>query len=240
MICVSIVSHQHGNFLPQLLIQLKKFSEISQIILTFNISEQQVSLPEMPNILVIHNTSKQGFGKNHNTAFRLCKQPYFCVLNPDIEFNDNPFTSLLRTIEEKEAALVAPKILSLILEKEDSIRKFPTIQSLLAKFFKGTDGKCCDERANTQNIIYPDWVAGMFMLFRTVDFSTINGFDERYFLYYEDVDICARLHKAKKSIVADLNVKAIHHAQRTSHRNLRYMRWHLSSMLRYLWIHRDL
>ena len=76
------------------------------------------------------------------------------------------------------------------------------------------------------------------MLFRSSDFAAIEGFDERYFLYYEDVDICARLHKANKTIVADLNATAIHHAQRASRKNLRHMRWHLTSMIRYLWLHR--
>lgn len=47
--------------------------------------------------------------------------------------------------------------------------------------------------AVNEKIIYPDWVGGMFMLFRRETFAQLGGFDQRYFLYYEDVDLCARL-----------------------------------------------
>ena len=52
--------------------------------------------------------------------------------------------------------------------------------------------------------IYPEWVAGMFMLFVSEKFNLINGFNNKYFLYYEDVDICARLWKKKFKIIIDI------------------------------------
>jgi GT2 family glycosyltransferase len=73
----------------------------------------------------------------------------------------------------------------------------------------------------------------MFMLFKPDLFSAVDGFDERYHLYYEDVDICARLKIAGYRIMACPTVSVIHSARRESHRNLRYMKWHLQSMLRF-------
>ena len=237
MITVSIVSHNHGSLLPELLAQLQNFPQISQIIITLNI-EEPISLPTIPCLTIHRNPSPKGFGSNHNAAFLHSTQPYFCILNPDIEFQSNPFPQLLHTLERHQATLVAPQILSATLQPEDNIRAFPTLHSLLGKLVYGAEGR--HPHPTGHDKLFPDWIAGMFMLIRSSDFAAIGGFDERYFLYYEDVDICARLHKANKTIVADLNATAIHHAQRASRKNLRHMRWHITSMIRYLWLHRDL
>jgi N-acetylglucosaminyl-diphospho-decaprenol L-rhamnosyltransferase len=73
----------------------------------------------------------------------------------------------------------------------------------------------------------------MFMLFPREIFKEIGGFDERYFLYYEDVDLCARLTLAGYRILLCNTVSAIHDARRSSHKNLRYMRLHLLSIIRF-------
>ena len=73
----------------------------------------------------------------------------------------------------------------------------------------------------------------MFMVFRATVFRELGGFDERYFLYYEDVDLCWRLHRKKLRAAILPTVRATHDARRTSHRSLRYLRWHTASMLRF-------
>ena len=114
-------------------------------------------------------------------------------------------------------------------EVEDSMRPFPNPFSILAKAlpFNRHHTKV------TELIDKPYWVAGMIMLFNSKVFKSIGGFDERYFLYYEDVDICARLRLSGCKIVYCPEVSVVHAAQRTSHRNLQYFRWHLTSMVRY-------
>ena len=79
----------------------------------------------------------------------------------------------------------------------------------------------------------PDWAAGMFMLFRSDAFRRVNGFDENYHLYYEDVDICARLRAAGLCVVVDPRAQVVHFGGRRSHREMRYLRWHLASMMRF-------
>jgi len=83
------------------------------------------------------------------------------------------------------------------------------------------------------DLIHPDWVGGMFMLFRRSVFESLHGFDERYYLCYEDVDICARLKLSNLQTVLCSSSPIVHHAQRSSHSNIRYLRWHLLSMLRF-------
>jgi hypothetical protein len=73
----------------------------------------------------------------------------------------------------------------------------------------------------------------MFMLFPACTYQSVGGFDERYFLYYEDVDLCARLRLLGHEIVLCPDATVMHHARRASHRNFRYLRWHLGSMARF-------
>ena len=234
MIAVSIVSHGHGEMVEGLVARLLKFAEVSQIIVTRNISEI-LSFPADRRITLIDNVAPKGFGANHNAAFAACRQPYFCPLNPDIQFTVNPYPSLLSAIEQSGAAMVAPMVKAPSGVIEDSVRYFPTFFSVLRKLLGGHDGRYpLVEKAEPFS---PEWIAGMFMLFRSAAFEKLGGFDERFFLYYEDVDICTRVWKSGMRILVSPRVSVIHEARRDSHRNLRHLRWHLVSMLRYFGKH---
>lgn len=204
--------------------------EVGQIIVTRNIPES-LTLPKDTRIHLIDNPCPAGFGANHNAAFRQCNQPCFCPLNPDIQFENNPFPLLLAAMEEAGAVVAAPLVRNSLGDVEDNIRTFPTMRSLLSKALGVSDGRCL--LSGDSPIFFPEWVAGMFMLFRSDAFKQLRGFDERFFLYYEDVDICVRAWKAGMKVIACPFVSVVHDAQRDSHRNVRYMRWHLASMIRY-------
>lgn len=234
MISISIVSHDHGSTAEQLVIDLLAYVEVGQVIVTHNIPVP-LTLPIDARILEINNHLPAGFAANHNAAFKHCTQPHFCSLNPDISLQNNPFPPLLAAMRDTGAAIAAPLALDPSGQIDDSVRNFPTIRSLLSKAM----GKPCDacKVDRMQPYLHPDWVAGMFMLFRSDDFRRLQGFDERFFLYYEDVDICARAWKTGMKVVVCPSVSVIHDAQRTSHRNFRYMRWHLASMAHYFCKH---
>lgn len=218
----------------QLVADVLTCPEVGQVIVTRNIPES-LTLPQDVRILVIDNTASAGFAANQNAAFRFCALPYFCPLNPDIQLQGNPFPSLLSALQEVDDAIVAPLVRNPLGDAEDSIRFFPTITSLLSKALGWTDGHY--NLKNYQSVFYPEWVAGMFMLFRSSAYKELNGFDERFFLYYEDVDICARAWKAGLKVLACPSVSVVHDARRDSHKNLKYLRWHLTSIIRYFWKH---
>jgi N-acetylglucosaminyl-diphospho-decaprenol L-rhamnosyltransferase len=230
MITVSIVSHRHGPLLRPLLTQLLACPEVSATVVTRNIPEK-LDLPADARVHITDNAAPAGFGANHNAAFRRCETPMFCVVNPDIALPGNPFPVLLDCLAQNHAALAAPLVITPAGLTEDNLRYFPTPLSLLAKALGGRDGRY--EIANDQRTVSPDWVAGMFMLFRSSAFMRVGGFDEGFFLYYEDVDICARLRQYGESIVACPTARVVHAAQRTSRYNPRYALWHMSSMGRY-------
>lgn len=233
-VTVSIVSHGHGAMVAALLADLAAHCSAGiNVILTFNIPESTVlgdaALP-FP-LKIIRNAAPRGFGANHNAAFRECNDAYFCVLNPDIRIDGNPFPALVDELRAAGVGVAAPKIMSPAGTIEDSARRFPTAGFLVCKLL----GRATDLDYDIgQGAISPDWVAGMFMLFRAPVFAQLQGFDERYFLYYEDVDLCRRLRKLGYQIRLVPAVSAVHDARRDSHRTLRHLRWHLASVLRFL------
>jgi len=234
MVSVSVVSHGHGELVQQLLKDLARCNAVPlEIILTQNVSEP-ISLgaaQESLKISVCQNTRPKGFAANHNTAFRASKGAYFCVLNPDVRLPQDPFPQLLSGLKDPDIGLIAPRVVDPEGRTEDNARRFPTLKSLCGKAL-GISGRL--NYAKTTKPLEPDWVAGMFMLFKAEAFRKVGGFDERYFLYYEDVDICARLGTMGFRIRLDPTITVIHDARRESHRNPAYLAWHLQSMLRFL------
>lgn len=234
LISVSVVSHGHGAMVVSLIKSLLVCEEVKQIIVTRNVPEP-LAIPVDDRIILLDNKAPKGFGENHNAAFQHCKQPYFCPLNPDIALYGSPFGVLVCEMEKSNASVVAPLVVAPTGSVEDSVRHFPNLRSLARKIWRGADGGY-DLKLNDP-IFSPDWVAGMCMLFRSADYARLNGFDQGYFLYYEDVDICARAWKAGMKIIVCPSVAVIHDARRDSHRSLRHLRWHLASMGRYFFRH---
>jgi N-acetylglucosaminyl-diphospho-decaprenol L-rhamnosyltransferase len=78
-----------------------------------------------------------------------------------------------------------------------------------------------------------DWLAGMFLLVRSDAFRASGGFDERYFMYSEDAELCLRLQLRGGRIRQVPAARVVHAAQRASRRSWQHFRWHVTSLLRY-------
>lgn len=234
LVDVSVVGHAHGHMVGNLVAKLQTFPEVGQIILTRNIPDDD-GVVAAENTLIIQNATPNGFGANHNAAFAHAAAPYFCVINPDIELPANPFPALLSALNASGAPLLAPAVVNSAGSPEDSARRFPTLWQLATKLLGGHDGRYALQP--TQVPMPVDWVAGMFMIFRAEDFKAIGGFDEKFFLYYEDVDICTRFWKAGRPVMVCPQVQVVHDAQRASRKNWQFMKWHAASMARYFWKH---
>lgn len=235
MISISIVSHGQGRLVLQILRDLSLLLDPAsvEIFLTLNVAED-LSFGTVDSgcpLTIIRNPRPRGFGANHNAAFLRATGEWFCVMNPDIRISRNPFPVLTREISRFGGAVIAPAVLAPDGRIEDSIRHFPTLSSLIRKVTRAGDGRYPFHLGDETFVA--DWVAGMFMLFRAESFASIGGFDEAFFMYYEDVDLCMRFGLAGQRVLACPRAQVVHDARRTSRRNLQYMRWHARSMIRY-------
>ncbi len=232
-ITLSIVSHRQNILVNQLLDDVQRHcADRVALVLTENVADPtplatgSLSCP----VERIANDRVKGFGANHNAAVDRCASPYFCVVNPDIRLPADPFPQLLRQFADPSVAVAGPLVLNPAGGIEDSARRYPTVRRL---FWKLLGNKQADYPTD-RGPLDVDWVAGMFLLFRTEAFRSIRGFDERYFLYYEDIDICRRLRRSGKRVIYDPGARVVHDARRASRRDARYARHHIASALRFL------
>lgn len=235
---VSVVSHGQCGITAQLLQDIQYYCRgvALQVTVTLNIPETlcfDADRFDYP-VHLLRNVKPQGFSANHNAAFRhgrrINPSRYFCIVNPDIRFTSNPFPELVNCLENTGAGVVAPLVLNAEGRVEDSARRFPTPLAILARAL-GKNRQ--PDYAVDRGTVSPDWVAGMFMLIPVETYHRIGGFDERYFLYYEDVDLCARMRLAGFGVRLCPAVQVVHEARRQSHREWRYLKWHVTSALRF-------
>lgn len=223
---VSIVSHGQQALMIPLLEQLERYCRecIAQVVVTVNVPETALIKPSDWSFPVemLENRRPQGFGANHNAAFAYCRTPWFLVLNPDIRLDADVLGTMLGAAAPS-AGVLAPRI-----HEPAAHRSGPEPH-------RGLLTPCEIVRRNRPGYRTPPspaWVAGMFMLFRADAFRQVGGFDERFFMYGEDFDVCARLRLAGSQIQIFEDLRVRHEARRASRKDWRHLHWHVSSLMR--------
>lgn len=225
-ITLSVVSHGQAGLVSQLFADLARLNPptLAKVVLTLNDpSEAALSWPTLPVPLHTQvNVVRRGFGANHNAAFAHCDTAYFLVVNPDIRLNADALGALVAAVQPQDGVL-APVVREPDGTRADFARQIITPATLIQRHVL-RDAQTPPGATH--------WVAGMFMLFPREAFAACGGFDEHYFLYCEDFDICARLQLAGKAVHVVEEAQVVHASQRTSRRRLRYLLWHMRSLLR--------
>lgn len=163
-------------------------------------------------VTIQRNTKNLGFGAAINKALRKCKAPYVVLLNPDTILPDG---SLKKAVEylsmNNRVGVIGPRIYEHDGSIQGSARRFPTLwtsifgrKSPLTKLFPQNPITkrefICFDCVNNEDIDV-DWVSGACMIIRRKAIQQISGFDERFFLYWEDTDLCKRIKEAGWRIV---------------------------------------
>ena len=233
-VTVSVVSHGHGEQVLGLLSKIHALCplHVGHVVLTLNVPEPTL-LAQLDarqwafELTLLKNLQPKGFGANHNAAFAHHRLRFFCVVNPDIDFDRNPFGELIRPLADPLAGCSFPVQVDEAGYLQDYARSVPSLAALLRRYSP------LGVQRQAQTLPNPDWVNGAFMLFRTEVFRQLGGFDMRYFMYCEDVDICLRLQLAGLRLLRS-DAQVTHAAHRNSRVNPRYLAWHVASLLR-LW-----
>lgn len=226
-VSISIISHNHGKLLLQTITSLTDAlvrADLSyEILLTINVPEKiPGKFHNNKNIVIIQNSSPKGFGANHNQAHKLSKGEYFIVCNPDIEVPQSfNFRSLLH--ECPDFGVLSPIITSISGAPQEFLRHDITVKNFIRR-----------------RLGYPEvlgnrfmWLAGVFLVFTSFTYQSLDGFDEDYFMYVEDADICRKIWYQNGDIIVSQNEMLAHHAQHASHRTIKHTYWHIKSLFIY-------
>ena len=204
---VIIIAYNSCDFIPACLKSVRDACEgiDSQIIVLDNGSNEPI-IPEIknffPEVEGIDSKENLGFGKGCNLAEKHATKPYLFFINPDTIISKNAFREMLKFMEEHpEAGTVGCRILN----EDGSLqwacrRSFPTIVSAVSKTI-GLAALFPKSKllasynmtyADPDEMIEVDAVSGSFFCIRRDVYEKLNGFDEDYFMYGEDLDLCFR------------------------------------------------
>jgi len=200
------------------------------------------SIATDPRCVYIFNNKNIGFGKAHNIALResLINSKYHLVLNPDVYFAEGVLDEVYCYMEQnQDVGQLMPRILYPSGELQNSGKLLPTPFDLLGRrvfmwlpAFRKRNENYELRKANPDKIMNVPHHLGCFMFFRTSALSKSGLFDERIFMYTEDIDITRRMFMFYKSLYCP-NFTIYHHYEKGSRKKIRLLLYHIKSAIVY-------
>lgn len=254
MVAASIVTYNTpADELQKCLSMLAACPQITRVDIIDNSRQKYIadivnthnSTPEAPTTQQVNYipNDNTGYGAANNISLRQSlSQPslkYHLVLNSDIEFSPSVITQLLTLMEQDPSiALTIPKVTDTNGIEQSHYHPLPTPFDLIAHRFlprrwvrRRMDRYEIKIDGLTQPLNLP-YVHGCFMLMRCDALRKIGLFDERFFMYPEDIDLTRRLHQHYLTLAVP-HVSIIHAHRAASRRSLKMLRIHITNMIRY-------
>lgn len=229
-ISIIIVNYNVKEYVASLLISIEnaKHDLILETMVVDNAStdgSQEFLTSRFPNVRYVYNSVNVGFGKANNLAIRTASGKYTLIINPDTLIQENTLTTLYAHMEANPSTAAAGcKLLNPDgTFAPESKRSIPTPLTALYKvlgfggdYYMSAIGE--DEPANVEVL------SGAFMFCRTSVLKQLDGFDERFFMYGEDIDLCHRIAQAGHVIEYVPSTAIIHYkGESTKKDNLDYV-----------------
>ncbi|MDD5489070.1 MAG: glycosyltransferase family 2 protein [Candidatus Moranbacteria bacterium] len=178
-----------------------------QIVVINNDKDKLEKFPEEFGVELIEKNENVGFGKAHNLALDRARGKYILLLNPDTKIFPETVEKMLEVFSSNErTGIVGPiHVGKENISGEDHYGAERTPLSTIREKISRRK-----EKAETENIFETDWVSGGAMMIRKDLFSELGGFDENYFMYFEDVDLCLQAKKKEWKIIVHPGAKIFH------------------------------
>lgn len=185
-----------------------------------------------------------GYGRGHNIAIVDAASRYHLVLNPDIDLDSDALVRALDFLDgHPDIGLLTPRVGSEDGAIQYLCRRYPTLLDLFVRgFMPSRIRRLFDDRLaryemrsviNERDIVWdPPIVSGCFMLFRTAVLKKLNGFDSRYFLYFEDYDLSLRTHEVARIAYLPA-VRVVHHGGGAARKGGAHIRMFMASAYRF-------
>lgn len=195
---------------------------------------------EFPGIVAIQNPKNKGFGYGHNAVLPLLESDYHCVVNPDITLDRDAVSELCAYLaEHPDVGIVTPEIRFPSGEIQIIGKRNPTFFALFGRHLCKDKLKGVVEHYQMldEDLSRPidiQFATGCFFVIRTEVFRQIGGFDERYFMYFEDMDITRKTIEQAGLRAVYYPLTRVYHAwERASAHELKYFIILVLSMFKY-------
>ena len=179
-----------------------------------------------------------GYGAANNLVIPELDSRYHAILNPDVCLKEDAFSKILAYMEtHPDCGMVIPRLTDAEGRLQKAYRRELTVSDLLIRyvcprmFKKRQDFHTMQDMDYTAPFQVP-FAQGSFLVIRTALYQKLHGFDERYFLYMEDADLCRRVNQVSKLMYFP-GAEAVHGWERSSYHDRRLFRIHLHSMVLY-------
>ncbi len=186
---------------------------------------------KFPNVIVIENQNNIGFSKANNQAVKQAKGEFICILNPDTVVSEDTFHKAIKFAEGKSnLGIVGCRMINGSGQfLPESKRHVPTIRIAFQKlmgFSKNYYATTVPENSSCE----VDVLTGAFMLMQRELYQSLEGFDEDFFMYGEDIDLCYRVQKSgyKNYYFSDSTI--IHFKGESTLKNKTYFKWFYGAM----------
>jgi GT2 family glycosyltransferase len=183
---------------------------------------------KFPWMHLVATDANPGFAAGVNRAARASCGGYLFLLNPDSVLHGNVVQGLVAWLEDHpRVGAVGPLVQESDGSVQASARRFPGLTTLFAGRTSWLTRRWPGNRWTRRNLaaldagegpIDVDWVSGACMMIRREAFESVEGFDERFFMYWEDADFCFRLKRAGWSVVYHPGGRVTHLTGRSSAR----------------------
>lgn len=184
-VTIICVTYQSLALVESLAATLRPFPHVLVIDNDSKDGTASAALQLLPHARIIERTDNGGFGKANNEAMAQVRTPFALLLNPDCDIKPDGLLILLDALcRYPSAGMVAPQSWRANQKPQKCFRP-AFYESPPKRPYRVADGICCAR-----------WLNGCCLLLRTEAFRHIGGFDESFFLFYEDDDLCLRMQKA--------------------------------------------
>jgi lipopolysaccharide/colanic/teichoic acid biosynthesis glycosyltransferase/GT2 family glycosyltransferase len=246
---VITVNYRSDQHLKQLIQSFGSLDIITKLIIVDHSESERLTNVSAPFPMHLVAQENRGYGAGLNRGLRHVDHTDAVVLvcNPDIELmTPETMSDAVRYIQDNpRVACLVPCLVNSQSQPIFSSRRFYTLMSIVASRIGYMRENPNEFRRhhfyldqNADNIFEVDWGSGAALFLRGSLFPHPLSFDERFFLYFEDVDLCTQIRKQELSVVHYPKVVFKHHEQRRSVRNIRHLALHMSSVVKYMWKYR--
>lgn len=206
-VAVVVVNYESGTALARCLESVRSQGPGEVVVVDNGSTDGSVDTVRatMPEVTVVEPGRNLGYGTAANRGVAVTTAPYVVVANPDVEFGAGTLATLADVLEEDGSwALVGPLVRTPEGDRYPSARRFPSLtdaagHALLGIVAPGNRFTRAYQRsdldAGGSSVREVDWVSGACFAVRRTAFDEVGGFDESYFMYAEEVDLCWRLHR---------------------------------------------